>query len=198
MSSKLIFDTETTGLDLGDRIVQLSYEICDEKGNVLKQANFIIKPDNFIINNSHIHGITTKISEKDGIPIKDALTNMSKDVELYNPDTVVAHNIDFDLKFLRKELKTCGMPDFTENLATFCTMKRSTDICKIPRYAPENGGYGNYGYSGYNSAHGYKWPKLAEAYTKITGKDVTVEKLHNAVYDVQLCREIYYSRRKWL
>ena len=73
MSNKyLIFDVETTGLpieweasvydvDNWPRVVQIAWQLYDDDKKLLKEYNFIIKPDGYVIPNqaSHIHNITT-------------------------------------------------------------------------------------------------------------------------------------------
>lgn len=63
---------------------------------------------------------------------------------------LVGHNIDSDLRLLTN----AGL-NFSDNLPTFCLMKKTKDILKIPKK---------------NNA-GYKKPKLAEVYNWFTKKN---------------------------
>lgn len=63
----LFFDTETTWiLTDKDRMVQIAWLIFDEKQNLIKKENYIIKPEWYKIPfiASKIHGITTTIANK--------------------------------------------------------------------------------------------------------------------------------------
>ena len=66
----LIFDTETTGiphnktapitdLDNWPRVVQLAWQLHDQKGRLLSQHNYIIKPEGFDIPTSPNVSIVT-------------------------------------------------------------------------------------------------------------------------------------------
>ena len=77
----LIYDTETTGfpayfnaphtdLDAYDscRMVQIAWQLHDEKGDLIEVKNYIIKPEGFDIpyNSEQIHGISTERAQKNG------------------------------------------------------------------------------------------------------------------------------------
>ena len=87
----LFFDTETTGLprnwkapvtDLNNwpRMVQIAWILCDDKGNRVESADYIIKPENFVIpqDASRVHGITTEkaINEGDADGIVDGIIDL--------------------------------------------------------------------------------------------------------------------------
>ena len=55
----------------------------------------------------------------------------------------------------------------------FCTMKSTTDICRIP--SPRGG---------------YKWPKLGEAYKHFFGEEL--QGAHDAMNDVRAAMRIYF------
>ena len=114
----LVFDTETTGLPTmkrfnvyhepslvnyykNSRIIELAYIIYDEEGNCVKTESNLVKPNNFIIENSHIHGITQENAVENGKDIESVIQLMNND--LTNVDTIVAHNIDFDINILLSE-----------------------------------------------------------------------------------------------
>ena len=75
----LIFDTETTGLpqnwkapltdfDNWPRMVQIAWQMHDEKGSLIDVKNFIVKPEGYDIpyNAEQIHGISTERAQKQG------------------------------------------------------------------------------------------------------------------------------------
>jgi DNA polymerase III epsilon subunit-like protein len=91
-------------------------------------------------------------------------------------DIIVGHHVGFELGFLELII-----PDISETKAQYCTMKLTTDVCKLP-------------YSKYK----YKWPKLEEAYVLlIEGQGLSgIEKYidgywHNAKYDVFASMRVY-------
>src|SRR6201986_3297626 len=78
----LIFDTETTGIphnktapltDLENwpRLVQLAWQLHDERGKLLSNHSYIIRPDGFDIpfKAEKIHGISTKRATEEGYPV---------------------------------------------------------------------------------------------------------------------------------
>ena len=75
----LTFDSETTGLpknfkaplsdsDNWPRLVQLAWQINDNKGKLKSNKSYIIKPQGFTIpyNSEKVHGISTEIALKEG------------------------------------------------------------------------------------------------------------------------------------
>lgn len=181
----LFFDTETTGLpknyrssytDISNwpRIVQLSWLVADEEGIVLKESDCIIKVNFPIpIESSRVHGITNSISEEKGIEINKALTDLLSD--LNGVSRLICHNVNFDLPILQSELLRNNLKHEID-IPTFCTMKNSTEFCKIP---------GNYG---------FKWPKLEELYQVCFGKQFI--NAHNAMVDVRATYEIFYHLKR--
>lgn len=177
----LFFDTETTGLptkykahysdlDCWPRIVQLSWLIADDNGEILAESDFIIKVDFEIpVEASRIHGITNEISDKKGVSINLALEAFRSDLKKI--DRLVCHNVGFDLPVLQSELYRNNF-DHEIDHPNFCTMLNSTNYCRIP---------GN---------HGYKWPRLEELYKICFDKNL--EDAHNAKADVLATYKIFY------
>lgn len=187
---KLFFDTETTGktnmrgrIDDANQphIVQLGAIFTDDDGAERGSIDVIIKPNGWTIPKeaSDIHGITTEDAERCGVSVESALSLLSSMVR--SSEEIVAHNIDFDAFMLHVELsrlervwkKVSGFRDRLDLIPMFCTMKSSTDICKIP------GMYGN------------KWPKLSEAYMHFFGEELTGA--HDAMTDLRACKRIYFA-----
>ncbi len=63
------------------------------------EIGYLIKPNN-IINNSHIHGITNKMCEKDGIEKIDMYNILKGIFGDYRDTLVIAHNAPFDIGFV--------------------------------------------------------------------------------------------------
>ncbi len=173
----LIFDTETTGLpkkynapvhdlDNWPRLVQLAWQVHDEKGQFIKAQNLIIRPEGFEIPYSaeKVHRISTQKALEEGVALEEALKEFANDVS--NCRLIVGHNIQFDLNILQAEYLRTDIPNKLQEIPFLCTEKQSTDFCKLP------GGKGK----------GYKWPKLFELHQKLFGEDF--DEAHNASADV--------------
>ena len=177
----LFFDVETTGLpknykahysqiDNWPRIVQLSWLLAGPNGDVLKESDNIIKVDFPIpAESSRIHSITNEVTEQRGVTISEVLKDLLADFE--KADCIICHNISFDLAVLQSELLRANLePEIKKDL--LCTMKNSTDYCKLP---------GNYG---------YKWPQLEELYKICFGR--SIQNAHNAMADVRATHEVFF------
>ncbi len=174
----LIYDTETTGLPkdykapLTDsenwpRLVQLAWQIHDEKGEVVDIKNFIVRPEGFTIpyGSEKIHGISTERAQKEGQELEFVLSEFNKALE--SVSTISGHNIEFDnsimgAEFIRKQMETTL---FDKNVVD--TKNASTNYCALP------GGRGGK----------YKWPNLGELHQKLFGEGF--DAAHNASADVQ-------------
>ena len=180
------FDTETTGLprswnaplrdlDNWPRMVQLAWLLCDEAGNELAHASRIILPQGYVIppEASRIHGITTERALAEGIALADALDEVQPRIE--EAACAIAHNVSFDEKILAAEFLRLGRPHPLLKKTTRCTMKESTDFCRLP---------GNYG---------FKYPNLTELHRKLFNK--AFDDAHDALADVRACKAAYYELR---
>lgn len=186
------FDSKNTNVnqdvELLPRIVQFSYIIYDfskKGGRTCKVVDDIIKlPQNVEITQecTDIHGITKKISLEKGIPIEHVLMNFLYDVNTV--DFIVGHNLEFDLKMVLVELQRLvnsnknnvdNMNYYLEKMNKlktyenyYCTMKESTEICKIVR----SNSRGEY----------FKFPNLKELHEHCF--KTTPTNLHNSLNDV--------------
>lgn len=179
----LIFDTETTGkwefgLNGTDpaqpNLLQLG-AILREDGVIRAEVNVIVFPESSIHPKAlEVHGISEEIADKNGVSQKSACL-MFEDM-LHLADRVVAHNLDFDLKIMKRAFWRCGWSDFKvfESVDQVCTMKESTDVLRLP--APKN-------------KKGFKWPTLNEAHIYFTNQPVI--DAHDAMVDVRACVAVY-------
>jgi DNA polymerase III epsilon subunit-like protein len=171
----LFFDTETTGLPIDynapstdinnwPRLIQLSWIITDQFYNVLSKHNHIIKPAGFTIPNqsASVHGITTDYANINGENLIEILNLFASDLK--TAKYIVGHNIDFDKKIIEAEFHRQNIAFSWCNTTSICTMKSSTDFCKIPNF------------------YGYRYPKLQELYIKLF--DVDFENAHDAFSDI--------------
>ncbi|WP_114747978.1 DNA polymerase III subunit alpha [Pleomorphovibrio marinus] len=182
----IIFDTETTGLprdynapvsdlDNWPRLVQLAWQLHDNKGNLLSQANLIVRPEGFDIpyNAEKIHGISTARAKKEGQALQDVLEAFEQDFK--KAKHLVGHNVEFDIKvmgaeFLRKEF----LNDFLKK-PTLDTKDLSTEFCAIP------GGKGGK----------FKWPTLTELHKKLFREGFS--DAHDAAYDVHATARCFFG-----
>jgi len=183
----LFFDTETTGTPMNykapssdtrnwPRLVQLGWILMTEKGKKVSEKNYIVKPNGFTIpaEATKIHNITTKMALEQGRELSFVIDEFLKDFN--KAKYVVGHNIDFDKKIVGAELIRLSIPDIMNSKKAFCTMKSSTDFCKIPGY------------------YGYKYPKLQELYHKLFGRDF--EDAHDAANDIEATQQCFWELRK--
>ncbi|MDN3205135.1 DNA polymerase III subunit alpha [Algoriphagus sediminis] len=181
----LIFDTETTGLprdynapmtdlDNWPRLVQLAWQLHDEKGNLISNHNYIIRPEGFTIpyNAEKVHGISTKRALAEGHDLKQVLGIFEGDVK--KSKYLVGHNVEFDVNVVGCEYHRAEatMPLTATQLDT---KDISTDFCAIP------GGRGGK----------YKWPTLTELHQKLFGKGF--EDAHDAAYDVDATAKCFFG-----
>ena len=183
----LFFDTETTGLPLNwkapvtdlinwPRMIQIAWILCDNNGNRIESADFIIKPENFEIplEATKKHGITTEQAINEGEDLEKVLIAFNKLVE--QADYIVAHNISFDEKIVGAELLRKSIRSDFGKKTKLCTKLSSTDYCKL------SGTYGN------------KWPTLSELHIKLFGEDFT--NTHDALADINATEKCFWELRR--
>ncbi|MFZ1806734.1 MAG: DNA polymerase III subunit alpha [Cyclobacteriaceae bacterium] len=183
----LIFDTETTGiphnktapitdLDNWPRLVQLAWQLHDNKGKLLSQHSYIIQPDGFDIpfNAEQIHGISTKRAQEEGIKLSEVMETFIKDLD--NTKLLVGHNIEFDINIIGAEyIRQSLQPDFFLGIERLDTGLVSTEYCQL------KGGIGGR----------LKMPRLNELHQKLFGKDI--EDAHDAAYDVDATARSFFG-----
>ncbi len=201
----VFFDTETTGkadmkaqydAPVQPDVVQLAATLWDEKSQTIWTGiNAVIhphesadpaKPRRFTIGDevAKIHGITDAKALAFGQPRRTILSNFS--FMCRNADTIVAHNIDFDLLIMLCAYSREGVPHRLEHLKRVCTMKAATSIVKAPKPA---------GWKGKpKPGDEFKWPTLTECYQHFFGKGF--EGAHNAMNDVIAMMQVWRELRK--
>ncbi len=181
------FDTETTGLPRNPRasvsdlmswprVVQLAWLLVDEQGNDIHSAEYLIKPDGYVIPSSasRIHGITTDIALQNGVELLPVLTSLVPVIQ--QSKVLVAHNLEFDEKILGAEFLRAKLANPLTAKSRQCTMKASTDYCGIP------------------GRYGFKWPNLQELYMRLFNE--TIENAHQALADVRACARCYFELKR--
>ena len=181
----LIFDTETTGLpknynapltdfDNWPRMVQLAWQIHDDKGRFVEAHNYIVQPEGFEIpiDAKIVHGISTEYALKHGSPLAEVLDIFLQSAS--KAQRLVGHNIDFDLcilgaEFLRKKGEN---PLANWRKVDTCTEK-TADFCQLP--GGKNGKF--------------KFPKLEEIHQILFGE--RFDSAHNASADVEATARVF-------
>lgn len=183
----LFFDTETTGIPLDynapsfnlknwPRLVQIAWITTSESGNIIgEKISSIIIPEGFYIPASAtaIHGITQKKAEM-GFDLVSVLSDFFKRVK--ECDIIIGHNISFDIHIVAAEMIRKNMINearVLESKPTICTMKQTTEFCKIP------------------DIFGYKYPKLQELYKILFGTNFS--NAHDAFADIDATRKCYFE-----
>jgi DNA polymerase III epsilon subunit-like protein len=102
MPTYVLFDTETTGNQENDRIIQVGAMIVHDRENIEVFDELCSTSVPISIEAMEVHNITPEIIE-DKAPFTE--TQFSKAVETYNnkENYLIAHNIGFDLGMLEKE-----------------------------------------------------------------------------------------------
>ncbi len=184
----LFLDTETTGLpksatdpiEKWPRIVQLAWSLYDNDGTCESRNSFIIYPTDFSIpmDSARIHGITTERAKSEGVSLYKVLPQFNADVE--KAETVVAHNLDFDLPIVTTEFLRCSLETGLAEKQKFCTMKTPQVVswCKLPS----------------KSGRGYKWPTLNELHLRLFETEFV--DCHDAGDDVEACVRCYFELQK--
>jgi len=183
----LIFDTETTGiprnktapisdLDNWPRLVQIAWQLHDERGKLISQQNFIVRPEGFDIpyKAEQVHGISTKRALEEGHALKKVFDVFQEDLK--RTAVLIGHNIEFDVniigaEFLRLQIET----DYFLKLDKIDTGISSTEFCQLA------GGIGGK----------LKMPRLVELHEKLFGKPF--EDAHDASYDVAATARCFFG-----
>ena len=175
----LFLDTETTGVTPQDRIVSICCAFYDSGGAAASTTYSLIRPEGFTIppGATAIHGITTERALQDGHSLESTLDSVSAEITQRSPRTLVGHNVSFDRAMVMREFARAKKADPISKLRTFCTMKETADICRLP------GKYGD-----------FKWPRLAELHRHLFGR--TMDGAHDARADVDACARCYFELKR--
>ena len=184
----LFFDTETTGLpyyaqipaesvpDNWPRLVQLSWIITDDQGNITKEMNKFIIPEGFTIpeDATRIHGITTEYADYWGEKLERVLHVFNK--SLKKADYIICHNTWFDTNVVCSEMKRMNIPTTIMEKKSYCTMLSGTDLCAIE-----------------GEFRGYKWPTLQELHSYLFRRKFS--DAHDALADVKAVAKCFWEMR---
>ncbi len=182
----LFFDTETTGLpnnynapptDTANwpRLIQIGWTMHDSDGREIGTFQSLIKPEGFEIPAaaSSVHGITTERATMEGLEVIDILHRFSSVLSMASQ--IVGHNISYDVNIVAAEYVRAGMENpFKNNL--FCTMKNSTEFCKLP------------------GPRGFKWPRLEQLHMAVFSHGF--EGAHDALTDVRATARCFFELKQ--
>lgn len=174
----VVFDTETSGLfnfarppeaEGQPRLASIAFVFLSDSLEVESEYYKLIRPDGWKMpyGATVVNGLTQAMLEREGVPVSNILTAFNYLID--QNVTFVAHNIEFDLKVLRGEMRRAGLPD--REVRSFCTMKSLTSICRI------------------RGKRGFKWPKLIEAYQHFFNEPF--DDAHEALADARACARIF-------
>jgi DNA polymerase-3 subunit alpha len=162
-------------LDNWPRLVQLAWQLHDEKGKLISNNNYIVKPEGFTIpyNSEKIHGISTQRALKEGHDLSKVLEIFEEDLK--KTTFLVGHNIGFDISIVGAELLRTERPIVDLEKQALDTKDISTEFCAIP------GGKGGK----------FKWPTLFELHQKLFGEGFG--DAHDAAYDVDATAKCFFG-----
>lgn len=185
----LFLDTETTGLPLFDlpsddpaqpHIVDIAASLFDDFGCEVERYDAIVNPGVPIPPEvAQIHGITTEVAQAHGVSPMVALgtfLDMTDRAEL-----LVGHNVSFDVRMVRILAARLTGEKWDNPLPIFCTMRRTTNLCKILKANPR-------------THNDWKWPNLGEAYRHFFGEEHS--NAHRARADVDASARIFFHLKE--
>ncbi len=183
----LIFDTETTGLpkrwdapitDINNwpRCVQIAWQLHDDMGKLIEHQDYLVQPDGFNIpfDAERIHGISTELAQKEGIPL---LVVLQKFNEAFSKTKfIVGQNLGFDINIMSCEFHRLGIesPMSTIPVLDTCT-EITASLLKLP------GGRGGK----------FKLPTLTELHQFLFNKPFA--EAHNATADVDATARCFFE-----
>lgn len=173
----LVFDTETTGLpdwsapadaEHQPRLASYALLLVDDDLEIEGRMHGLVQPEEWEIPAAAtaINGLTQERLVAEGIPAIYVLQALRREID--KGRTLVAHNLQFDTKVMRGELRRWKMSD-AGCLAGICTMRGLTEACALP----------------HPKRSGYKFPRLEEAC--LTLLDHKLQGAHDALNDAKAC-----------
>ena len=179
-SNLMVLDTETSGFPLSRdpkdfdkfnsaRLIELGYIMFDKSGKEIKKYDHLIKPDNFIITNTFVHGIKQEDALKAGKNVSQVLDELTQDLK--QVDGIICHNISFDMAIILSEAyraKKIELIKLIEEKAHICSMAIGKKFIKMD-----------------------KNPKLVELYKFLFNKEFIQD--HRALSDCVACADCYFG-----
>jgi len=183
----LFFDTETSDLprrwdapvsDTSNwpRVVQLAWIACESAENATEPVVRLIQPEGFRIAPGAFqqHGISTEFARDNGVPLQPVLQEFAQAAR--GADSLVGHNVRFDVAVMGAEFLRDGKPNPLEGKTLRCTMRESTDFCRLP------------------GKRGYKWPTLTQLHKTLFQSPF--DGAHDAAGDTMACLRCFFRLRE--
>ncbi len=183
----IIFDTETTGLPRNwkapitdtnnwPRVVQIAWQLHNEKGELIENKDYLIAPDGYDIpyDSEQIHGISTELAKSQGVPLEQALKEFN--LALTQAKFVVGQNVKFDTNVTGCEFYRLGLATPMNDMDVLDTCTETTaNLCQIP------GGRGGR----------FKLPTLSELHDYLFREKFA--EAHNATADVEATARCFFE-----
>ncbi len=160
----LLFDTSSNGKPADykasvrdtanwPRMTHLAWNLMNDKGQIIKSANDLIKPKGYELNEgmAERHRLTKSAITKEGKDLKVCVEAFMQIVP--EADMVFAHNLALNQGIVGAESDRSGVIDRLSSADAYCLMQETTYYCALP------GRRGK-----------YKWPSLPELHQRIFGK----------------------------
>lgn len=183
----LVLDTETTGFPFKEtplqdekqpHLVQLATLLAEGEEILEEWSTIVFCPIMMPKRAFDVHGISTEISRRDGVSLRDAVDLFRHRLKI--ADRVVAHGTSFDIKMLRIAYARLGLDEAELFFRPrFCTMQTATPILQLP--SPRG--------------RGFKWPTLQEAYKRLVDS-AGFEGAHSANVDALACFKVMRALEK--
>lgn len=178
----LIFDIKTTGFpkdwdgsvhefDNWPRIIEIAWQLYDDKRNLVNEKSFLIRPDGYDISEDieKLTGISFDEANEVGVSLMNSLQEFTSVFLKFNP-TLIAHNCEFDINVIQAHLINNNFPQSLDEYRHICTMKESATFCDLPNL---------------------KYPKLHELYNKLFSEPPS--KSHRALADVKTTSKSFFK-----
>jgi len=165
----MVIDTETACGFKDPKIVQISWCIFDNNYNIIKERDYIINPEGFIIDQItfNIHKISNEKAELYGYNYKYVYDILFLDMN--DIDLIIGHNLIYDINVLLKDFERKKMFKFIDLISKknkFCTLKHLRKVTGKPY-------------------------KLKNAYLEFVDSNIDENSLHNSMYDVQCTTKLF-------
>lgn len=186
----LFFDTETTGFFRRDEplahpaqphLCQFAAELTHDDGTTISEISIVIDPTVPIPSEaSAVHGISDDLARSAGMREATALGFFN--YMAARADTVVGHNVEFDINVMRVLAARCGQQ--LADVRPECTKELAAPIVNLPPTEKMIA-------AGFT---GPKAPTLTECIRHFFNEDFG--DAHDANADVKACKRVYFEIQK--
>lgn len=165
-------DTETNGfgsVGLEPRLVSFSWMISNNPHYQWVFRNEVVRPEGFSIPCSAVdkHGISTEIALNRGVSLDEVLESFISDLSYWKVDTVIAHNLHFDIRVIDSELRSKNIASPFYHMEKHCTLNDAKQ----------------------------RWPKTRNKLELVFERlfNLPMQDAHNAAADVWACSRVFFA-----